>query len=84
MIVDRYPPKRLFRLAPDLPQAFAPELAQLDRLLDDDAIFCRINSMGVGGGRCGIVRGCQPTDMEATDVLLHRPPRPRCDRHPAA
>jgi transposase, IS5 family len=44
MIVDRYPPKRLFRLAPDLPQTFAPELAQLDRLLDDDAIFCRIKA----------------------------------------
>jgi hypothetical protein len=27
MIVDRYPPKRLFRLVPDLPQAFEPELA---------------------------------------------------------
>ena len=44
MIVDRYPPKRLFRLVPDLPQAFAPELAQLDRLLEDDAIFCRIKA----------------------------------------
>jgi transposase, IS5 family len=44
MIVDRYPPKRLFRLVPDLPQAFEPELAQLDRLLEDDAIFCRIKA----------------------------------------
>jgi transposase, IS5 family len=44
MIVDRYPPKRLFRIVPDLPQAFAPELAQLDRLLEDDAIFCRVKA----------------------------------------
>jgi transposase, IS5 family len=44
MIVDRYPPRRLFRLVPDLSQAFAPELAQLDRLLEDDAIFCRIKA----------------------------------------
>ena len=44
MIVDRYPPRRLFRLVPDLPQAFEPELAQLDRLLEDDAIFCRVKA----------------------------------------
>ena len=44
MIVDRYPPRRLLRLAPDLPQAFEPELAQLDRLLEDDAIFGRIKA----------------------------------------
>jgi transposase, IS5 family len=44
MIVDRYPPLRLFRLVPDLPQAFEPELAQLDRLLEDDAIFCRVKA----------------------------------------
>ena len=41
MIIDRYPPRRLFRLVPDLPQAFEPELAQLDQLLEDDAIFGR-------------------------------------------
>jgi transposase, IS5 family len=44
MIVDRYPPKWLFRLVPDLPQVFEPELAQLDRLLEDDAIFCRVKA----------------------------------------
>src|SRR5687767_7384013 len=44
MIVDRYPPRHLFRLVPDLPQAFEPELAQLDRLLEDDVIFGRIKA----------------------------------------
>jgi IS5 family transposase len=44
MIVDRYPPRRLFRLVPELPQTFAPELAQLDRLLEDDAIFSRVKA----------------------------------------
>jgi transposase, IS5 family len=44
MIIDRYPPVRLFTLVPELPQAFEPELAQLDRLLEDDAIFCRIKA----------------------------------------
>jgi IS5 family transposase len=44
MIVDRYPPKRLFRLVPDLPQVFEPELAHLDWLLEDDAIFGRVKA----------------------------------------
>jgi IS5 family transposase len=44
MIIDRYPPRRLFRLVPDLPQAFEPELAQLDQLLEDDAIFGRVKA----------------------------------------
>src|ERR1051325_2355426 len=44
MIIDRYPPRRLFGLVPDLPQAFEPELAQLDQLLEDDAIFGRVKA----------------------------------------
>jgi len=44
MIIDRYPPRRLFRLVPDLPQAFEPELAQLDQLLEDDAIVGRVKA----------------------------------------
>ena len=44
MIIDRYPPRRLFRLVPDLPQAFEPELAQLDQLPEDDAIFGRVKA----------------------------------------
>ena len=44
MIVDRYPPVRLFTLVPKLLQDFEPVLAQLDRLLEDDAIFRRIKA----------------------------------------
>ena len=44
MIVDRYPPVRLFTRVPKLLQAFEPVLAQLDRLLEDDAIFRRIKA----------------------------------------
>ena len=40
------------------------------------------DSMGVGGGRCGKVCGRQTADMEATDVLQHRPPRPQRVRRP--
>ena len=44
MIVDRYPPLRLFTLVPKLRQDFEPVLAQLDRLLEDDAIFRRVKA----------------------------------------
>jgi len=39
MIVDRYDPMNLFELVPRLELGFEPELAQLDRLLDDDELF---------------------------------------------
>jgi hypothetical protein len=43
MIVDRYDPKNLFeQLVPKLKLGFEPELAQLDRLLDDDVLFERV------------------------------------------
>jgi IS5 family transposase len=56
MIVDRHPPVRLFGLVPGLPGAFEPELAQLDRLLEDDAIFRRVKAdMGRPGTPVGVV-----------------------------
>ena len=39
MIRDRYEPVCLFALVPDLRLGFEPELAALDRLLDDDVVF---------------------------------------------
>ena len=39
MIVDRYDPVNLFELVPKLNLHFEPELAHLDRLLDDDELF---------------------------------------------
>ena len=36
MIVDRYQPVNLFELIPQLRLEMEPELAQLDRLLDDE------------------------------------------------
>ncbi len=38
MIIDRYPPLRLFTLVPKLRQDFEPVLAQLDRLLEDEMV----------------------------------------------
>lgn len=39
MIVDRYDPIDLFEMVPKLNLQFEPELAHLDRLLDDDELF---------------------------------------------
>jgi IS5 family transposase len=45
MIVDRYDPMNLFeQLVPKLKVGFEPELAQLDRLLDDDVFFERVKA----------------------------------------
>ncbi len=42
MLRDRYEPVDLFALVPQLRLEFEPQLAQLDRLLDDDEIFARV------------------------------------------
>ena len=39
MIIDRYDPVNLFKLVPKLKLEMEPELAELDRLLDDDELF---------------------------------------------
>jgi IS5 family transposase len=44
MIVDRYEPINLLELIPQLRLEMEPELARLDRLLDDDEIFLRIKA----------------------------------------
>jgi IS5 family transposase len=49
MIVDRYYPINLFELIPKLKLELEPELAQLDRLLEDDFLFERVK--GDLGGR---------------------------------
>jgi transposase, IS5 family len=44
MIVDRYEPVNLLELIPELRLEMEPELAALDRLLDDDELFLRIKA----------------------------------------
>ncbi len=44
MIVDRYDPVNLSELIPELRLEMEPELAALDRLLDDDEIFLRVKA----------------------------------------
>ena len=43
MIVDRYDPVNLFELMPKLRLEMEPELAALDRLLEDDEIFLQVS-----------------------------------------
>jgi transposase, IS5 family len=44
MIVDRFEPVNLCELIPELRLEMEPELAALDRLLDDDELFLRIKA----------------------------------------
>ena len=44
MIVDRHDPVNLFEIVPKLKLQFEPELAQLDRLLDDDTILEKVKA----------------------------------------
>jgi IS5 family transposase len=44
MIVDRFEPVNLCELIPELRLEMEPELAQLDRLLDDDELFLQIKA----------------------------------------
>ena len=44
MIVDRYDPLNLFALVPKLQMEFEPELAELDRLLEDDVLFRKVRA----------------------------------------
>ena len=70
MIVDRYPPLRLFTLVPKLRQDFEPVLAQLDRLLEDDAIFRRVKADMAQRRPHSLTLGRPGTPVEAVLRLL--------------
>ena len=44
MLTDRYDPVDLFALVPQLSLRMEPELAQLDHLLEDDALFQHVKA----------------------------------------
>ena len=44
MLRDRYAPVDLFALVPALALRFEPELAELDRLLEDDQLFQQVKA----------------------------------------
>ena len=69
MLRDRYAPQDLFALVPKLQLALDPELAQLDRLLDDDERLEELASMLRGKSRS------ETTRQEAAAMLATAKPR---------
>jgi len=70
MIVDRYDPVNLFALVPKLMADFEPELRDLDRLLDDDAILQRVKADLARRCPHSLTRGRHSTPVEAILRLL--------------
>ncbi len=70
MIVDRYAPVNLFDLVPKLVADFEPELRELDRLLEDDAILQRVKADLARRCPHSLTRGRHSTPVEAILRLL--------------
>ena len=70
MIVDRSAPVNLFDLVPKLMAEFAPELRELDRLLEDDAILRRVKADLARRCPHSLTHGRHSTPVEAIVRLL--------------
>src|SRR5262249_51461293 len=68
--VDRYDPVRLFDLVPQLALEMEPELAQLDRLLEDDALFQRVKADLARRAPLSLVHGRHSTPVEVVLRML--------------
>jgi len=70
MLVDRYPPKNLFTLAPELAATFDPVLRELDRLLEDEELFGRRKADLARRSRRSLTMGRPSTPVEVIVRLL--------------
>jgi transposase, IS5 family len=70
MIVDRSEPVNLFALVPKLVADFEPELRELDRLLDDDAIVRHVKADMAQRRRHSLTAGRHSTPVEIILRLL--------------
>jgi IS5 family transposase len=70
MLRDRYEPVDLFALVPQLQLAFDPQLAQLDRLLDDDELYARVRADLARRHPLTPARGRQSTPVEVILRML--------------
>src|SRR3712207_5082518 len=70
MLVDRYPPKNLFTLAPELAATFDPVLRELDRLLEDEELFGRRKADLARRSRRSLTAGRPSTPVEVIVRLL--------------
>jgi hypothetical protein len=69
-IIDRGDPMNLFDLVPQLNLALEPVLAELDRLLDDDAVYELVRSDLARRSPQSASRGRPSTPVEVTVRLL--------------
>jgi IS5 family transposase len=70
MLTDRYDPVDLFALVPQLSLRMEPELAQLDRLLEDDVLFQQIKADLARRFPQTLVRGRHSTPVEVILRML--------------
>lgn len=70
MIVDRYDPMNLFDLVPQLKLDMEPVLAELDRLLADDALFQRVKADLARRSPRSLTRGRHSTPVEVILRML--------------
>lgn len=70
MIVDRYEPVNLFALIPERYSTLEPALQELDRLLDDDAIFQRVKHDLAHRYPKSLTRGRHSTPVEVILRML--------------
>lgn len=70
MLTDRYDPVDLFALVPQLSLRMEPELAQLDRLLEDDVLFQQLKADLAQRYPQTLVRGRHSTPVEVILRML--------------
>jgi IS5 family transposase len=70
MIVDRYPPVNLLAIVPQRALDFEPELRELDRLLEDDALFQQVKADLARRRPHSLTRGRHSTPVEVILRLL--------------
>lgn len=70
MIVDRYDPMNLFALVPQLKLELEPVLAELDGLLDDDALVQRVKADLARRAPQSLTRGRHSTPVEVILRML--------------
>jgi IS5 family transposase len=70
MIVDRYAPVNLFALLPALQMKMEPELAQLDRLLEDEEIFLKVKADMACRAPLSLLHGRRSTPVEVVLRML--------------
>jgi IS5 family transposase len=70
MLIDRYPPEDVFARVPELADQTDPVLVQLDRLLDDDALYQQVRHDLAQRYRLTLVHGRHSTPAEVLLRLL--------------